>query len=854
MKGPEAGGLPSKEMPPETSTAPENSGNFGVEEETNEKNPGKIIEEKLLELYENGDAEWAYSVSEPFSEDPLTELFEENANIFFDKIIKITEDYRELEPDSVKIFLNNLYKIFFSHSESIDNRLSIADMLIVASRVNDIEELRGFVGQTIVGSFVYRISFAQEGVENNLIEKIKNLPAGICEEVICQLETCFSNALANGSWSEEGAFRIQKIINYFSNSTRPLTRIVAEVAIKRLAEEEENPSLGFITYINNTSGGRLDSRANTQTVEDKINSDLPLRYSAVVAAKDALVGLDTTGMARFGAINENIKNVLNTPDQEIKLLKRISSIENARVSEIKIDTLLNLLGAFKEKFEPEKDIAIFYSEIFEVSKKEMDRIIDENDDVTPLFTKNWDLVKNRILSKTKTQLSKIEDGLEIVNFDSFYQLGLKNKINPFDILSKDDILILTQCLRPEVRGQLEEELGISFSDISFKAEMALLRFLSAENDGTYKKLCSVLKKYPAEKITIVETFVDCAKDIELGKKIISIAENFDISMVTKIFNKYLELVSQLNSVENILKDSYSKEADESDIIKIKEGILKKGKNLLVHFSDMVESRKEISAEEIVEELNKVEAEATTFFLVFKTLKEEGDLPPLSEIKGLSFEQKSATELSLEEQETIKKLYTENYKNNPELLAVLIGKFEEKVINPETKFYVLKHNRKLRACIGFTPVENGGAEYAHSFNVEKTLRGISIGNVMMENAMNKEAENSVLEGDCAAFEKISSKYIESGFIGTSFYIYENNPSLNIVRDEKKNPEYWGKQMIGKEDELVQMISNDRLPEGVLAESVSEQKEFKMKPLSNGYILTRYFMDKSSKKWYAVFEKK
>jgi hypothetical protein len=434
----------------------------------------------------------------------------------------------------------------------------------------------------------------------------------------------------------------------------------------------------------------------------------------------------------------------------------------------------------------------------------------------------------------------VEDLVPFKKIETDEREGLERALRDFHLLlNLDSQKILSDIIS-------EEQLN----ELYIPEKFQFLNFLSYVTNDYSQNIKDFSTKYGLHGF---RTFLSMDGDISFGKKIILIGEKIDQELAQKIFDKYAEFISQLDKVESVLKESYSKEADSDEVLKIKDSILRKGKDLLVHFSDMILEGKSLSAEDVIHHLEKIEVEAMTFFLAFKTLKEEKQLPPLEEIRGISFEEKPADELSMEDRESIKKMYSENYKDNPEFLKVLIQVFEKRVARSDTWFYTLEYGNKLRASVGFTPIEGKDAIYLHSVNVENALQGISIGNTMMEKAIDEEASHSVIEADCAAYEKIGAKYIEIGFIATSQYSYEGFPAMSIVRDEKKNGEYWGKQMKGKESEILEMISKGSLPENILVESADTQKDISMKVLSEGYVMTRYFMDESTKKWYAIFEK-
>ena len=818
--------------------------------------PYEVIKEKLIELYNDNDIAWTKEFMDPFSNTFLAKTFNENADSFFNEIIQITENNREKEAEKVRLFLERINEIFLGRSPDISNRLSIVDMLIVSAKVNRVEEMRGFVGQNIVGEFVYEISYADENIIKTITDKIENLPYGIREDVINQLETCFANAVGNGEWAETGTARIREIIDYFKNSSSPLTRIVAEVAEKSMLIEKEDPSVGVITTMDNKHAGRLNSYTEIISIHDKVNNNLPKGYRASVVAKDAIVGLDHSGMARFGAMEEKAKDLINLPDAGINIIKYLSNLENKQFENIDLRGLLYWLGKFSNKFESEKTIYKFYGDLLDFPEEKMKEIINGGSDTTPFFQQKWDVVRKKINLMIQTASTKFKN-IKHINFESFNEIIQNEKLAPFGFIDKNDSILLTQCLRPEVREKIEGSLGVSFTNISFRAEIALLRFLSAENNEIYIRLCTMLKKFTKEKTVVIETFVDCAKNIELGEKIILLCENADAGIVNKIFSKYLELIEQLNNVENVLNEAYHKETYGEEVYKIKEALLKKGKDLLAHFADQITKKETVSTEEVLDYLQNIETEATTFFLAFKTLKEENQLPPIEEIKGLSWEVVVGGNVPDEDLVKMESIYKNNYLNNEELLEDLVKKFKERVSDKNTKFYILKHEGKIKGFIGFT--KEGEGLYMHSVNIDLPLRGISIGDTLITKAINQEGENQVIKADCSAVAPIGAKYIEDGFVCTKFYSYKNAPSLEIIKNPKEKfetkqiqkesfvKEYLEFELSGKKG----MFDNGKY----VIQKAPTQEKIDMEYINKGNVLTRYFSYQSGdkKEWYAVFEK-
>ena len=415
---------------------------------------------------------------------------------------------------------------------------------------------------------------------------------------------------------------------------------------------------------------------------------------------------------------------------------------------------------------------------------------------------------------------------------------------------KNDLTDFHYLMSSSIRDYVEGEFKIDIDSLSDQEKFYFLKLIKLKSRDEVERVKTFTAKFGSSGF---KSFLSIDYGMEMGDKILKIGETLKQEDAEQIFDKYSELVSQIDKVEDVLNDAYGKDAHGDEVVRIKEAILRKGKELLEKFSSLLDAGQELSSDEIIAQLQRIEVEATTFFLTFKTLKETKQLPAFEEIKGISFQERGGPEISEAERSQMEAIYRENYANNTALAKDLLVKLGERLGMPETRFYLLKYQDEVKAFIGFTPTDGRDSLTFHSFNVEPSLRGISIGNTMMEKAIDLEAAAHVLEAECMAYEVIGSKYIEDGCVATSIFIYEGAPVLNIVRDEKKNGEYWGKQMIGKEDELVEMATRGGLPEGAVVQSQSEQKDIEMESMFPNYVLTRYFKSKKDGRWYVVFEK-
>ncbi len=378
----------------------------------------------------------------------------------------------------------------------------------------------------------------------------------------------------------------------------------------------------------------------------------------------------------------------------------------------------------------------------------------------------------RTSPRAKTSYQKIDD-----------ELLLNPKLNKTEeekLMDKEDLIDFHYLMESSVKDIVESEFQIELDSLSHQEKFYFLKLIKQKNQVEMERVKKFTKTF---KEAGFKSFLSVDYGPDMGEKVLQIGEHAEEPVAQQIFGVYADLVSGADTVEKLLNDAYGRQEHGDEVIKIKDAILKKGKDLLERYANMLMHNSSVSSEEILADLQRIETQATIFFLTFKTLKQSKQLPSLEDIKGISFDEKPADQLSFEEVNDMRKIYAGNYADDPDLLSELLSKFEERIVDGQSKFYTLKYRGKMKGFIGFTPIGDSDTLYFHSVNVEDSLRGISIGNTMMEKALDTEAKEYVLEADCAAFKPIGAKYVEDGCVGIHFYMFKNSPSLHVVRDEK-----------------------------------------------------------------------
>lgn len=190
--------------------------------------------------------------------------------------------------------------------------------------------------------------------------------------------------------------------------------------------------------------------------------------------------------------------------------------------------------------------------------------------------------------------------------------------------------------------------------------------------------------------------------------------------------------------------------------------------------------------ELIEELDRLSWNNQLMLSVCAALKQRGEKISWQEFKGLSFECTESSQVSSEDQSGMIEIYMRNYAHNPELRDKLINDFKEVLAGNRTRIYMMKKDGIVIGFIRFDDLPDGSAHGA-SFNVSPEFAHSSVGNIVLQEALNKEAASKIIRGECPAMDRIGAKYIEDGSVATDFIKdFYGTPILTIIRNDAQIP--------------------------------------------------------------------
>ena len=488
-----------------------------------------------------------------------------------------------------------------------------------------------------------------------------------------------------------------------------------------------------------------------------------------------------------------------------------------------------------------------YSEKIEYVDK-IDSEQDKDMDIKSRFLienrfKLMDLVENLCLHEKET----IETENPPLYQKPIRELILSSHINPYQKEeSKEDTLFLADyILNPEVHAYFKKTLNINLNEIPLRSQIHFLRFLAKQEKVFLQRLTDALHKHEDQETNILSTFLACAENEAFGEKILALIKNLQTSDLIKILNKYHEIVTITQNMDLVVKGILPDEDVTVDAVDtIVQNVLSRANKILTTSFNAIEVT---DLDKIITDIESLRADILFLTSIFKTV---GNKETLQTVAHSQFQTMiPAQDIDEETRAQMIAMYAKNHENESGAEA-LIEKFKAGFENTDRRLYTFSYKGTLISFIAFD-AKGDRPTYASAFNVAPDARGYKIGEAMMDQALNEQAKENALAADCVATLPISAKYIESGFLGTHFYMDGTDPILDIVRNDSILQTLTTRSLSPQEI-LTQTLMRP-IQKNIEMYAAASQNEISFEPLSRGFVLTRYLVDKNTGRAHVVFEK-
>lgn len=354
------------------------------------------------------------------------------------------------------------------------------------------------------------------------------------------------------------------------------------------------------------------------------------------------------------------------------------------------------------------------------------------------------LVKNNKLSNSPTK-----------NFSpkEFLKLAFPTGLN-----DPDKGYLYLYMLGLTSRKAVEENLGENLANLPPYGQAALLEFLTSRNKQEFQRVVNASDTWGNNdqnpfRQNFLLSFLSLNEDPENQEVVLSLAEQLPKKVSARLFDKYSEIVTSSQEIQNFINTELKANPNEKTVQKITSSVFKKANALLKDIYAKLKNDEEINYEEVYQAVHQYRTEVAVLASALRNIKGV----KLEDIENSSLDIKDSSKLT--NQEKTEMLYA--FKANRDKLYPgglkehTAQEFEKKLNEPGHSFYV--YNYKDHPSVFFhVDEESKNTWYIGSLN------------------LGPEATDSPL-----AVEVIKSALEQEGGIhNLRAEVYENNPALKF----------------------------------------------------------------------------
>jgi hypothetical protein len=407
-------------------------------------------------------------------------------------------------------------------------------------------------------------------------------------------------------------------------------------------------------------------------------------------------------------------------------------------------------------------------------------------------------------------------------------------LGEMDAEKKEELLFDYEYLvsRP-VREMIQREFAFSLQDLSLQEQLYFLNYLkkvSVADADMVKKFTSLYG------VDGMRTFLSLERgDETLGDHIVAFGQHDEVAGT--VFQYYGELLDSAERAESLVREVSDCEGAACTELAthVRKNILNRAQR------DLETAVRAHDPSEIAAQIEQYVAGAKEYVAL------------LQEVGAGDIETVPATELSPEDQERMQTLLRNNYDRaypepeHDEFKTAIVASLTKSFSNSETTFRILRDHGEIVSYNRFDTMQDStgkAVSYFGSFNAHPAYSGV--GSIMLEETIKDRLEDGrPMLAHCDPTQSITKKYIEDGFVATSFYELAQQPSFEIWRDTEMTEHFASKEQ--SIDELL-ALANDQANESIIVREATATETYL--ELQRGMGLTRYFTYQGNT--YLVFE--
>lgn len=317
----------------------------------------------------------------------------------------------------------------------------------------------------------------------------------------------------------------------------------------------------------------------------------------------------------------------------------------------------------------------------------------------------------------------------------------------------------------EVNQAVVKETKISLQSLTPLEQASFADYVTAAPKAERKKLYSFIEKHGingARSLAIAKQL-----DEAMIQKIRLIGEKSSVAEAALVYEKFCELVTRANDIENDVKNFFSTSTKQQtlDTQRVTAEMLKRAASLITEYSN---AKKTTTVRATVAKLDQLDADMMVLGSMFKSAFSDrsGNLQ-LGEVRGFVLEQNDVSKVGIEDKARMIDIFRANREASPDgynaqFLKKRVAEFTKLLESVNKRFYVLKQNDDVIAFVHFEDLPDG-KKYLGSFNVNPSARGSAIGTAFLHTLIEAEGRTAPIQLNVNGTNPYLKNYIDgSGF--------------------------------------------------------------------------------------------
>jgi hypothetical protein len=678
--------------------------------------------------------------------------------IALEEVTALIDSARDAGPQEWTWMIEEIQETFDASNHSIADIIPVEEALLIAADFLRHPVVQAHIGPGIIDGLVYSLTFQTGSMDSDRVaSRLLREDPLVVVDVLSQLTTVGAAAMACGYETSVPSDILSAIEAIRSHTTSPILLHACTVASRRLAQEQDSPSLSMFR-MQGSAGNAEVSRLPGSMSSPEVNEDAILNRQARFYFQQPFGKADFLPQWHLLRIASDHVGLF---DQALNMRAiapcRPSELPHPRPLDLRtVDKLVDALYLQEEDYREDclheaihataryvykplsregqqETRAQFFSRLAPtLSAREWQDYFAADSQVQHATLGGVGLAVSRELRTGLSTLAQQERDVRLhVPLRWITDVASDRDLVPFNLQHEKQFPLLLYALQ---QRSLIKEVA---TDLGIAIESLPLRLYYATEPTRYERLKRAVAEMPDAAGALLTSFFACAADPNLGDAILQIAERATPDCAKKVFAKYVEILAAADRVRTDLIAEYGESAEQVSVDRVRRNQLLGANRLLVKYAEYLsnDSIRFNEADRLLAGLDEVLASAVLFAAFFDSLRSElprGAALSLENLPNVSLERISATQINEQTRNELQHILDWNWEIDageaPEMIAIAKKGFDASFLNPDSEYFIVKHQGAILAARRVTKLSDGEVLFG-GFNVRPEAHDSGIGSAL-----------------------------------------------------------------------------------------------------------------------------